>query len=67
MNGSGVWLLRLPEVVRRTGKGRSAIYRAIADGSFPTPVAIGDRARAWRSDEIEAWIANRLKPRERAA
>ena len=37
-------LLRLSEVVTRTGLGRSTIYRKMRDGSFPEPLKIGLRA-----------------------
>ena len=52
-------LIRLQEVKLRTGLGRSSIYRKMADGSFPQPVNIGERAVAWRESDIEQWIATR--------
>jgi prophage regulatory protein len=52
-------LIRLHEVKLRTGLGRSSIYRKMADGSFPKPVNIGERAVAWRETDIEHWIATR--------
>ena len=54
-----VKLLRLPEVEARTGTKKSFIYQEIKDGRFPAPVELGKRARAWRSDEVQAWIDNR--------
>lgn len=53
-------LLRLPEVKHRTGKGKSAIYDAMASGTFPRCVKIG-RTSVWPSSEIDAWIAARIK------
>jgi prophage regulatory protein len=41
--------VRLPEVMRRTGKSRSSIY---ADPRFPRSVKIGPRASAWVESEI---------------
>jgi prophage regulatory protein len=55
-------LLRLPEVMRRVGLKKAAIYAKIAQGEFPRPVAIGLRARAWRASDIEKWIAQRRYP-----
>lgn len=52
-------LLRLPAVMGRVGLKKSTIYARIRRKEFPRPVAIGRRARAWRSSEIEAWIAQR--------
>ena len=36
--------MRLPEVQRTVGLGRSAIYERVAEGSFPAPVPLGGRA-----------------------
>ena len=52
-------LIRLREVVARTGLSRSTIYRKMRDGSFPEAVKAGDRAVRWRESEIEAWLAAR--------
>jgi prophage regulatory protein len=63
-------LLRLREVMRRTGESKSAIYRGIAAHTFPQPVAISERAVAWVDTEIddyvEAKIANRAAARAAA-
>ncbi|WP_082579863.1 AlpA family transcriptional regulator [Pelomonas sp. Root1444] len=48
--------LRLPVVLRRTGLGRSTIYRMIANKEFPGQVRIGARAVAWRQNDIDEWI-----------
>ena len=53
-------LLRLPAVKARCGLGRSTLYSLIARGDFPAPIHISERAVAWPSDRIEAWIANRI-------
>jgi prophage regulatory protein len=53
-------LLRLPAVIERTGYRRSTLYLLIQRGEFPPPVALGRRARAWPSDEIDRWIAERI-------
>ena len=60
-------LLRLPDVRRKTGLSRSAIYRRVADGTFPAPVKIGMRSSAWAGNEIDAWIAQLLAGRVRSA
>lgn len=56
-------LLRLPEVLRRTGLGRSVLYREIAAGAFPAPVRLSERSTAWPEHEISAWIAARIAER----
>ena len=57
-------LIRLPEVMRRVGLRRTAIDKRERAGEFPRRVALGPglgrgAAVAWRSDEIDAWIASR--------
>ena len=50
-------LLRLPEVMRLTGYGRSSVYALIKQAKFPASVRLaGGGAVAWRSAEIRAWI-----------
>jgi prophage regulatory protein len=55
-----VRLIKLPEVVRLTGVPKSSVYWRVARGEFPRPLKIGERASAWNSDEIEAWIAGKV-------
>ena len=66
--------IRLPEVLRRTGYGRTSIYRKMEDGSFPRSVKLGgppidpnafdSRAIAWIEDEVEQWIESRIDERD---
>lgn len=49
-------MLRLKQVQSRVGLSRSSIYQRIQEGSFPAPIALGKRAVAWDSTEIDAWI-----------
>ena len=52
-------ILRRPEVERMVGLKRSSIYRLMAEGRFPAAIKIGERARAWRVRDIEAWLETR--------
>ena len=52
-------LIRLKQVREACALSRSELYRRIGRGEFPKPVAIGQRAVAWRSSDIQAWIAAR--------
>jgi len=63
----GFRLEKLPSVKTRTGLSRSEIYRRVAAGTFPQPVKLGERASAWNSAEIDAWIAERIAERDRRA
>ena len=53
-------LLRLPQVIQRTGYRRSTIYEKIALGTFPT-LALRSSSMAWISSEIDQWIDERVK------
>lgn len=51
-------VIRLKEVLRKTGLSRSTIYAYIADDMFPKPFKIGLRAVGWYEHDIDEWIAN---------
>lgn len=50
-------LYRLSEVEGICGMKRSTIYRAVAEGSFPSPVQLGPQSVAWKKSDIDRWIA----------
>lgn len=52
-------ILRLPEVMKKTGLSRSTIYAYIDRGEFPKPIKIGLRAVGWHEHEINQWIEAR--------
>jgi prophage regulatory protein len=57
-------LLRLKEVIAKTGISRSSIYAAVQAGDFPRPVKIGARSSAWLESEINIWIRDRITERD---
>jgi prophage regulatory protein len=50
---------RLPDVIARTGMGRSWIYAAVQRGEFPKPLKLSARAVGWRSADVDAWLTSR--------
>jgi prophage regulatory protein len=54
-------LKRLPDVLKRVGYSRSTIYQLIAEGRFPKPISLGERAVAWLESDIDAWIEARIE------
>ena len=60
------FLLRMAEVEKQVGLGRSAIYRRMADGTFPEPVALGGGQVRWRQSDIRDWVQARPKVSFRA-
>ena len=56
-------LLPIREVMRKIGCSRPQVYRLMHTRGFPRPVHLSRRGRAWRSDEIDAWIEARSAER----
>jgi prophage regulatory protein len=66
--------IRLPEVLSRTGFGRTSIYRKMEDGSFPKCLKLGgppkdpnefdSRAIAWIEEEVDQWIESKIEDRD---
>jgi prophage regulatory protein len=54
-------ILRLPNVLDRTGLSRSTVYLRVTEGRFPRPVSLGARAVGWIETEVEEWIARQIK------
>ena len=53
-------IVRLPEVLSRTGLGRSSIYSRVAARLFTPPVPLGGRAVGWPVREIDAINSARI-------
>ena len=51
-------ILRLPEVISRTGMSRSTIYLRIQSGEFPKPIPLGPRMVGWPESEIERFLCS---------
>jgi prophage regulatory protein len=59
--------LRLKAVKAKTGLPESTIYFLQAKGRFPRSVKLSERVAAWDEGEVDAWMADRLAQRDRAA
>lgn len=57
--------IRLNDVKAATGLARSTIYKYVKQGIFPAPVSLGGRAVAWVEGEVDAWIAARIRERDK--
>lgn len=53
-------ILRLQDVIARTGLSRSSIYSFIRDKKFPQHIRLGTRSVGWHSSEVDAWVASRV-------
>lgn len=48
--------IRIEEVKRRVGLGKTMIYRLVQEGKFPAPYRISPWASRWSDQEIARWI-----------
>lgn len=60
-------ILRLPDVIQKTGLGRDTLYKLARRDEFPRPVKLSERASGWVESEIDDWIAKRIAQRGSAA
>lgn len=58
-------ILRLKDVMEKTGLSRSTIYLKIKHGDFPKPIDLGPRCIGWLESEIIQWIENKIKQSRR--
>nr|WP_287147112.1 AlpA family transcriptional regulator [Aeromonas sp.] len=59
-------LIRMKEVIQKTGLSKSSIYDLIARDQLPRPVRLsptGGRSVAFVESEIDTWIAERITAR----
>jgi prophage regulatory protein len=57
-------VIRLAEVMHRTGLARTTIYDMISRNEFPSGFPIGARAVGWLASEIADFIAVRAAARQ---
>lgn len=60
MKNSNIRLIRMPEVLSKTGFKKSWIYLLISNNSFPKPIKMGARAIAFVEAEIDEWVEDRI-------
>lgn len=49
-------LLRMQNVLEKTGLGRSTVYALIKKKDFPQSIKLGRRTVAWVEADIDHWI-----------
>ncbi|HFT3433954.1 TPA: helix-turn-helix transcriptional regulator [Klebsiella variicola] len=60
MNSASKRLIRLPEVLNKTGYKKAWIYRLISEDKFPKPIKLGERAVAFVEVEVDEWISEKI-------
>ena len=53
-------ILRLPQVIEKTGLSRSTLYALISRGEFVTKINLSPRTMGFLESEIDEWIAGRI-------
>jgi len=51
-------IVRLPDVIARTGLSSVTIWRKERAGTFPGSVKLGANSKGWYESEIAAWLEN---------
>ena len=57
-------ILRLTDVQERVPYSKNHIYRLIRAGKFPQRVRLGPARVGWVEEEIEAWVAAKVRERD---
>lgn len=52
-------VLRKRAVCKLLGFSTAHLDRLRADGGFPAPILLGEQARGWTRESIDAWLASR--------
>ena len=55
-----IHILRLAQVIERTGLKKTKIYELQSEGQFPMRVKITAHAVGWIEHEVQAWLAGRI-------
>lgn len=52
-------VLRLKNVIHKTGLSRSTIYLHLKSGEFPPSICLGSKSIGWLESDIDNWITSR--------
>jgi prophage regulatory protein len=56
-------IIKLSEVIARTGLSRSTIYRRVKQTDFPKPIPLGGNSIGWIELEVQQWLLARMEDR----
>ncbi|APE97092.1 helix-turn-helix transcriptional regulator [Pseudomonas putida] len=56
-------ILRLNDVTKKTGLGKTSLYSLMKDKDFPLQIKLSAKASGWLEHEIDEWIADRARSR----
>jgi len=49
-------LLRIKDVMKKTGVAKSTIWLWVKEGKLPKPIKLSERITVWNENEIDEWI-----------
>jgi len=53
-------ILKLNDVIEKTGLSRSTIYLKMSQSEFPKSISLGKRSVGWLEKDIDDWIKQRI-------
>jgi prophage regulatory protein len=64
---SGVRIYRRKELLELLGVSATTLYSWISEGRFPRPINLGANSVAWLQSEVDAYLEERARERDRLA
>ncbi len=64
---TGLQLLRISDVSKKTTLAKSTLWLKIAQGQFPRPIKLSPAISVWKESDVDAWIDERSKNQIRLA
>jgi len=60
----GDFIMRRKAVLNKVSISKSTLDRWVAQGTFPSPLKLGDYAVGWRWSDIQKWIKDRPQKKQ---
>jgi prophage regulatory protein len=56
-------IMRLKEVIEKTGLAKTTVYSLISQGKFPKQIELGVRSVGWVDTEVDEWLEAKIAHR----
>jgi prophage regulatory protein len=56
-------IIRLPQVIKKTGLSRTTIYTLVKRGDFPKQITLTQRTMGFLESEVDQWLSDRANAR----
>lgn len=57
-------ILRIRDVIQKTGLSRATTYRLMKEADFPPPIPLGAKSVGWIEAEVDEWIKSQMAKRQ---